>query len=37
MRLADFAVLARIEQNTLGRRRLAGIDMRHDTDVANHL
>ena len=37
MRLADLAVLARIEQNTLGRRRLAGIDMRHDTDVANHL
>ena len=37
MRLADFAVLARIEQNALGRRRLAGIDMRHDTDVANHL
>ena len=34
---ADLAVLARIEQNTLGRRRLAGIDMRHDTDVANHL
>ena len=37
MSLADLAVLARIEQNTLGRRRLAGIDMRHDTDVANHL
>ena len=36
-RLADLAVLARIEQNALGRRRLAGIDMRHDTDVANHL
>ena len=37
MRFADLAVLARIEQNALGRRRLAGIDMRHDTDVANHL
>jgi hypothetical protein len=33
--LADLVVLARVEQNTLGRRGLTGIDMSHDADVAD--
>ena len=36
VRLADLAVLTGVVKNTLGRSRLAGINMRHDTDVANH-
>jgi hypothetical protein len=35
VRLADLVVDARVEQNALGRRRLAGIDVRHDADVAD--
>src|SRR5690606_356594 len=34
VRLADLVALASEEQNALGRRRLAGVDMRHDTEVA---
>ena len=33
--LADLVVDARVEQDALGRRRLAGIDVRHDADVAD--
>jgi hypothetical protein len=33
MHLADAVRNARIEQNALGRRRLSGVDMRHDSDV----
>ncbi len=33
--LADLVRLARVEQDALGRRRLAGIDVRHDADVTN--
>jgi hypothetical protein len=31
--LADAMGDARIEQNALGRRRLSGVDVRHDSDV----
>jgi hypothetical protein len=31
--LADLVALAGIEKNALGRRRLPGIDVRHDADV----
>ncbi len=37
VRLADLVVDARVEQDALGRRRLAGIDVRHDADVADLL
>src|SRR5665647_3552759 len=33
MHLADLVVLSRIVKNTLGRRRLPGIDVSHDADV----
>jgi hypothetical protein len=33
MHFADAVRNARIEQNALGRRRLPGVDMRHDSDV----
>ena len=33
--LAQLVVDARVEQDALGRRRLAGIDVRHDADVAD--
>ena len=33
--LADLVVDARVEQDALGRRGLAGIDVRHDADVAD--
>ena len=32
--LADLVRLARVEQDALGRRRLAGVDVGHDADVA---
>ena len=35
VRLTDLVVDARVEQDALGRRRLAGIDVRHDADVAD--
>ena len=35
VRLADLVVGSRVEQDALGRRRLAGIDVRHDADVAD--
>ena len=35
VRLTDLVVGARVEQDALGRRRLAGIDVRHDADVAD--
>lgn len=35
MRLAELVVDARVEQDALGRRGLAGIDVRHDADVAD--
>ena len=31
--LADLVRDARVEQDALGRRRLAGIDVRHDADI----
>ncbi|MCY1172989.1 hypothetical protein D9M73_131380 [compost metagenome] len=34
MHFADLVGLAGVIKNTLGRRRLAGVDVRHDTDVA---
>jgi hypothetical protein len=34
MNLADLVRLACIEQDSLGRRGLAGIDMSHDPDVS---
>jgi hypothetical protein len=33
MHLADTVRDARIEEDALGRRRLAGVNMRHDPDV----
>jgi hypothetical protein len=33
MHLADFVRLAGIVENTLGRGRLTGIDVRHDADI----
>jgi hypothetical protein len=33
--LADLVRDAGVEQDPLGRRRLAGIDVRHDADVAD--
>ena len=33
--LTDLVVDARVEQDALGRRRLAGIDVSHDADVAD--
>jgi hypothetical protein len=33
MHFANAVQAAGIEQNALGRRRLAGIDVRHDADV----
>ena len=35
VRLADLVVGSRVVQDALGRRRLAGIDVRHDADVAD--
>jgi len=35
VRLTELVVDARVEQDALGRRRLAGIDVRHDADVAD--
>jgi hypothetical protein len=35
--LSDLVVHARIEQDPLGRRRLPGIDVSHDADVARAL
>ena len=35
--LADTVIHARIEENALGRRRLAGVDVSHDADVAAFL
>ena len=35
--LTDLVVDTGVEQDTLGRRRLAGIDVRHDADVADLL
>jgi hypothetical protein len=35
--LTDTVVDARIEENALGRRRLAGVDVSHDADVAAFL
>src|SRR5690348_12034056 len=32
--LADFVRLARVIEDALGGRRLAGVDVRHDADVA---
>ena len=34
MDFADLVGLAGVEEDTLRRRRLAGIDMRHDADIA---
>src|SRR3546814_16980174 len=34
MGLADLVVLAGIEKDALGGRRLTGVDVRHDADVA---
>ena len=34
MHLADLVGLAGVEEDPLGRRRLAGVDMRHDAEVA---
>src|SRR3974390_1703517 len=34
MHLADLLALARVIEDPLGRRRLAGIDVRHDAEVA---
>ena len=33
--LADLVVLAGVVENPLGRRGLAGVDVRHDPDVAD--
>src|SRR6185312_388287 len=35
--LADLVRLARVEQDALGRRGLAGVDVGHDPDVADKL
>jgi hypothetical protein len=35
--LADTVIHTRIEENALGRRRLAGVDVSHDADVAAFL
>jgi hypothetical protein len=32
--LADLVGLAGVIEDALGRRRLAGVDMRHDADIA---
>ena len=37
MHFADLMALARVIENALGRRRLAGIDMRGNADVAIHI
>jgi len=37
MDLADLVGLAGVIQDTLGRGRLAGIDVGHDADVAIHI
>jgi hypothetical protein len=34
MHFADLVGLAGIIEDALGRRRLAGVDMRHDADIA---
>jgi hypothetical protein len=34
MHLADLVGLAGVVQDALGRRRLAGVDVRHDAEVA---
>jgi hypothetical protein len=34
MDLADFVRLAGVIKNPLGRGRLAGVDVRHDTEVS---
>jgi hypothetical protein len=34
MHLTDLVVDAGVEQDALGRRRLAGVDVRADTDIA---
>jgi hypothetical protein len=34
MHFANAVRDARIEQNALGRRRLSGVDVRHDSDIA---
>ena len=36
VRLADLMIDARIIKNTLCRRSLSGINMRHDADIAGH-
>jgi hypothetical protein len=35
--LADFVGAAGVVENALGRRRLTGVDVRHDPDVAGFL
>ncbi len=37
MGFADLVSLTRVEQNTLCRRGLAGVDVRHDTNVSGSL
>jgi hypothetical protein len=37
MGFTDLAILARVEQNTLGGGRLTSVDVRHDADITNHL
>ena len=32
---AEFVIDTRVKQNSFGRGRLTGVDMRHDTDVAS--
>ena len=34
---ADLVRLTRVEQDTLGGRRFAGVDVRHDTEVSGVL
>ena len=34
---ADFVCFTRIEQDTLGGRRLSGVDVRHNTEVSGVL
>ena len=34
MNLANLVGDSRVVENTLGRRRLSGVDMRHDSDVS---
>jgi hypothetical protein len=35
MYLADLVIYARVEENALRGRRLAGVNMRHDADIAS--